>query len=195
MWPQQRLVGEMLVYCFVIVLLTGAFLTFFYTPSAEEVVYDGSYDLLKGIAMSTAYASVLDLSFDVRGGLFIRHLHQWSSVIFLVGVALRLTACRAFLQALPVIALLVLGALNTVVGYALTDDLFAGRILGEAPIAWWYGAHLLLAFVVAAALVLAWRRAGAQRPRALYFVVICLSLTLLAVLFPLNQIWLHGPSM
>ncbi|MER5421116.1 hypothetical protein [Streptosporangium roseum] len=63
----------------------------------------------------------------------------------------------------------------------------------EVPIPWWYGAHLLLALVVAAAPVVAWR-AGVPRPRVLHSVVICLNLTLPAVFFPLNEIWLHGPS-
>lgn len=190
---QKTLVGEMLVYCFVIVLLTGTFLAFFYTPS-DRVIYDGPFAPLLGIEMSGAYASTLQLSFEVRGGLIMRHLHQWSSLIFLVGIVLRMVLSRSFRQLLPGIALLALGALNLVVGYALTDDLFAGKLLGETPIPWWYGAHLLLALIVASALLVAWRRTGAQRPRILYFVAICLNLTLLAIFFPLNQIWLYGPS-
>ncbi|MGW5681596.1 hypothetical protein [Nonomuraea sp. NPDC003754] len=190
---QKTLVDEMLVYSFMIVLLTGAFLAFFYTPG-ERVIYDGSFAPLLGIEMSGAYASTLRLSFDVRGGLFMRHLHQWASLIFLVGIVLRALLSRTLRQMPPGVALLGLAALNLVVGYALTDDLYAGRIVGGLPIAWWYGAHLLLALVVASALVLAWRRTGVQRPRVLSFVVICLNLALLAFFFPLNQIWLSGPS-
>ncbi|ACZ87823.1 DUF4405 domain-containing protein [Streptosporangium roseum] len=110
---EKTLVNAMLVCCSVIVLLTGAFLAFFYTPSGR-VVYDGPYGPLPGIEMSGAYASALQLSFEVRGGLFIRQLHQWSSLIFLMGIVLRTILSRAFLQALPGIALLGLGALNEI---------------------------------------------------------------------------------
>ncbi len=34
----------------------------------REVVYNGSYPGLRGQLMSAAYASSLDISFDVRGG-------------------------------------------------------------------------------------------------------------------------------
>src|SRR4051794_10872502 len=62
------LLGEIALYSFIILLLTGTFLTFFFKPSMAEVIYDGSYDPLRGVSMSQAYASTLDISFDVRGG-------------------------------------------------------------------------------------------------------------------------------
>ena len=57
--------GEVALYSFVILLLSGAFLTLFFDPSMSEVVYDGAYAPLRGIEMSAAYASTLDISFDV----------------------------------------------------------------------------------------------------------------------------------
>ncbi len=62
------LLGEIALFSFVVLLLTGVFLTLFFDPSMKEVVYDGSYTALRGTEMSAAYASTLDISFDVRGG-------------------------------------------------------------------------------------------------------------------------------
>ena len=63
------LLGEIALYSFIVLLLTGTYLAFFFVPSLNEVQYEGSYRPLQGIHMSAAYASTLDLSFDIRGGL------------------------------------------------------------------------------------------------------------------------------
>src|SRR4051794_1867697 len=55
------LLGEIALYSFVVLLLTGIFLTLFYDPSMTEVKYNGSYVPLKDIEMSRAYASSLQL--------------------------------------------------------------------------------------------------------------------------------------
>ena len=73
------LLGEICLYSFVILLLSGTFLTFWFDPSMREVVYDGSYEPLKGLEMSAAYASTLDISFEVRGGLLMRQIHHWAA--------------------------------------------------------------------------------------------------------------------
>jgi ubiquinol-cytochrome c reductase cytochrome b subunit len=70
--------GEVALYTFVILLISGTFLTFFYDPSMAETHYEGSYLPLRGVEMSVAYASSLDISFDVRGGLFMRQIHHWA---------------------------------------------------------------------------------------------------------------------
>ncbi|MGW0072840.1 ubiquinol-cytochrome c reductase cytochrome b subunit, partial [Streptosporangium sandarakinum] len=72
------LLGEIALYSFIVLLLTGTFLTFFFKPSMGEVPYEGSYEPLKGIMMSEAYASTLHISFDVRGGLLMRQMHHWA---------------------------------------------------------------------------------------------------------------------
>ncbi|MGW0664894.1 ubiquinol-cytochrome c reductase cytochrome b subunit, partial [Streptodolium elevatio] len=72
------MLGEIALYSFIIILLTGVWLTLFFKPSMTEVVYDGSYVPLQGIHMSEAYASTLDISFDIRGGLAIRQIHHWA---------------------------------------------------------------------------------------------------------------------
>ena len=81
------MLGEIALYSFIVVLLTGVFLTLFFKPSMVEVIYDGSYVPLKGIKMSEAYASSLDISFDVRGGLLLRQMHHWSALIFVAAIA------------------------------------------------------------------------------------------------------------
>jgi ubiquinol-cytochrome c reductase cytochrome b subunit len=46
------MLGEVALYCFVVLLLTGTYLTFFFSPSANVVTYDGSYAPLHGLTMS-----------------------------------------------------------------------------------------------------------------------------------------------
>ncbi|OUC95254.1 hypothetical protein [Streptosporangium minutum] len=179
----KTLMSEMLVYCFVVVLLTGAFLAFFYTPS-DRVIYDGSYEPLRGVEMSAAYAAELPTRFEVRGGLLMQQLHRWSSLLFLVGTVLRAVPTRAFRQSSPWLALLGLGVLTMVAGHALAGDLTVGETLGDAPIPWWYGMHLLSALVTAATLVIAWRQTATRWPKRGYFVMACLGLTLASVVSP-----------
>ena len=77
------MVGEIAMYCFVILLLTGTYLALFYHASSAPVIYNGSYHPLDGVQMSEAYQSTLNLSFDVRGGLVMRQIHHWGAVVFL----------------------------------------------------------------------------------------------------------------
>src|SRR6058998_440274 len=63
------LLGEIALYSFVVLLLTGTFLALFFDPSMQEVTYHGSYTRLQGVEMSRAYETSLNISFDVRGGL------------------------------------------------------------------------------------------------------------------------------
>ncbi|MFG2248245.1 cytochrome bc complex cytochrome b subunit [Spirillospora sp. NPDC048823] len=128
------LVGEIAMYSFVIILLTGVFLTLFYKPSMQEVIYDGSYTRLQGVEMSEAYASTLKISFDVRGGLLVRQLHHWSTLIFMAAILVHLL--RHFftgsfrkpreLNWLIGIAMFMLVMLNGLFGYSLPDDLLSG---------------------------------------------------------------------
>src|SRR6516164_3258691 len=69
------MLGEIALWSFVILLLTGTFLALFFVPSAGEVVYHGSYTKLNGVTVSQAYQSTLNISFDIRGGLLIRQIH------------------------------------------------------------------------------------------------------------------------
>ena len=84
------LLGEIALYSFVILLLSGTYLTFWFDPSQREVIYEGSYAPLQGIEMSAAYASALDISFEVRGGLLMRQIHHWSALIFMAAIVVHL---------------------------------------------------------------------------------------------------------
>ncbi|MCW2680089.1 MAG: qcrB [Frankiales bacterium] len=128
------MLGEIAMYCFIILLLTGTYLSFFYTPSLSEVVYDGSYIPLKGVTMSQAYASTLDISFDVRGGLIMRQIHHWAALLFMASIAvhlMRVFFTGAFRKPRELnwvigVALLVLGIAEGFAGYSLPDDLLSG---------------------------------------------------------------------
>ena len=61
------MLGEIALWSFVVLLLTGTLLTLWYKPGMGETVYNGSYDQLRGVTMSEAYASTLNISFDIRG--------------------------------------------------------------------------------------------------------------------------------
>ncbi len=69
------MLGEIALYSFIILLISGVYLTLFFDPSLAEVTYNGAYEPLRGVEMSRAYATTLDISFEVRGGLFVRQIH------------------------------------------------------------------------------------------------------------------------
>src|SRR5664279_971238 len=83
------MLGEVALYSFIVILLSGTFLTFFFQASMVEVEYDGSYAPLKGIEMSAAMASTLDISFDIRGGLLMRQVHHWAALLFIAAIGLQ----------------------------------------------------------------------------------------------------------
>ncbi|MET7403424.1 cytochrome b N-terminal domain-containing protein [Dactylosporangium sp. NPDC005572] len=84
------LLGEIALYSFVVLAVTGTVLALLFDPSTEDVVYDGSYRPLQGTHMSAAYASTLDISFDVRGGLLMRQMHHWAALLFIAAVIVHL---------------------------------------------------------------------------------------------------------
>ncbi|MGH3471646.1 MAG: cytochrome b N-terminal domain-containing protein, partial [Nocardioidaceae bacterium] len=80
------MLGEIALWSFVVLLLTGVFLSLWFKPSMADINYQGSYQQLRGIHMSEAYASTLNLSFDVRGGLLMRQMHHWSAMLFIAAM-------------------------------------------------------------------------------------------------------------
>ena len=128
------MLGEIALWSFVVLLLTGVFLTFWYRPSMAEVTYMGSYDQLRGLHMSEAMASTLNISFDVRGGLLMRQMHHWAANIFIASMMIHLLrvyftgAFRKPRELNWVIGslLLLLGTLEGFTGYSLPDDLLSG---------------------------------------------------------------------
>lgn len=128
------LLGEVALYSFVLLVLTGTFLTFFYVASPQEVVYEGPYEPLQGERMSAAYESVLRLTFEVRAGLVMRQIHHWAALVFMAAVVahlLRVFFTGAFrrpreLTWIGGVALLLLGIVAGFTGYSLPDDLLSG---------------------------------------------------------------------
>jgi ubiquinol-cytochrome c reductase cytochrome b subunit len=152
------MLGEIALWSFVILLLTGTFLAFFFVPSAAPVVYHGSYTKLNGITMSQAYQSTLNISFDVRAGLLMRQIHHWAADLFMAALTihmLRVFFTGAYRKPREVnwligIVLFILGLLEGLFGYSLPDDQLSGAglrilegVLQGIPIVGTYGAFFL----------------------------------------------------
>jgi len=128
------MLGEAALYSFIVVLLSGVYLSLFFDPSMAETVYQGVYEKLRGVPMSMAYASSLDISFEVRGGLLIRQIHHWAALLFIFSMLIHMMrifftgAFRKPREANWVIGvlLLVLGMAEGFLGYSLPDDLLSG---------------------------------------------------------------------
>src|SRR5215207_1505930 len=128
------LVGEVALYSFIILLITGVFLTIWFKPSMAEIEYEGTYQLLRGLPMSEAYASTLSLSFDIRGGLLLRQMHHWAAALFVAAMlahSLRIFFTGAFRKPRELnwvigVGLLALGIFEGFFGYSLPDDLLSG---------------------------------------------------------------------
>jgi len=128
------MLGELALYSFVVLIVTGVYLTFFFNPSLEQTIYDGSYAPLRGVKMSVAYESTLDISFDVRAGMVMRQMHHWAAIIFIGAIVVHL--CRVFftgafrrpreLNWIVGCTLLILAILNGFAGYSLPDSWSSG---------------------------------------------------------------------
>jgi ubiquinol-cytochrome c reductase cytochrome b subunit len=134
------MLGEVAMYSMVVCLLTGAFLTSWFVPSAGQIAYDGSYIPLRGVMMSEAYASTLDISFDIRGGLIIRQIHHWAALLFIVAInvhMMRVFFTGAFRKPRELnwvigAQLSMLALVEGFAGYSLPDDLLSGTGLRAA---------------------------------------------------------------
>jgi ubiquinol-cytochrome c reductase cytochrome b subunit len=128
------MLGEIALWSFTVLLVTGVFLTFWFTPSMSESTYEGSYAQLRGVPMSDAYASTLHISFDVRGGLLVRQMHHWAAMVFIAAMfihLMRVFVTGAFRKPREITwvigaTMLLLGILEGFAGYSLPDDLLSG---------------------------------------------------------------------
>ena len=84
------MLGEIALWSFVVVLLSGTFLTFFFQASMVETHYYGAYVPMCGIPMSAAMESTLRISFDIRGGLLVRQIHHWAALVFVAGIGVHM---------------------------------------------------------------------------------------------------------
>ncbi|HET8927198.1 MAG TPA: ubiquinol-cytochrome c reductase cytochrome b subunit [Microbacterium sp.] len=129
------MLGEIALWSFVVVLLSGTFLTFFFQASMVETHYMGSYEPMKGVAMSAALESTLRLSFDIRGGLLVRQIHHWAALVFVAGIGvhmLRVFFTGAFRKPRELnwvigFILFILAMAEGFTGYSLPDDLLSGN--------------------------------------------------------------------
>lgn len=153
------LLGEVALYCFVLLVITGVYLTFFFDDSRSATIYHGPYKPLDGASMSRAYASVLHISFGVKAGLLIRQTHHWAADIFLAAIVLHLL--RVFftgafrkprdLTWLIGVSMLFTAFLEGYLGYSLVDDLLSGMGLAIG-----YSVALSLPFIGANLALLLW---------------------------------------
>ncbi|MFG3203537.1 cytochrome bc complex cytochrome b subunit [Streptomyces sp. NPDC048192] len=134
------LLGELALYSLLVLVLTGVWLTFFFHPDMTERPYTGSYLPLRGTMTSEAYASVLHISFDVRGGLLVRQMHHWAALVFVAAIGvhlLRIFLTGAFRRPREVnwtvgVTLFLFSLLEGFCGYSLPDDLLSGTGLRTA---------------------------------------------------------------
>jgi quinol---cytochrome-c reductase cytochrome b subunit len=153
------LLGEVALYCFVLLVATGIYLTFFFEDSTSPTVYHGPYKALDGATMSRAYASVLHLSLQVRAGLLIRQTHHWAANVFVAAIVLHLL--RVFftgafrkprdLTYLLGVSILFTALIEGYLGYSLVDDLLSGMGLAIG-----YSVALSIPFVGANLALLLW---------------------------------------
>src|SRR6201999_4328882 len=128
------LLGEIALYSFIVLLITGVYLTLFFDPSMTEVTYQGVYQPLRGVEMSRAYESALNITFDVRGGLFVRQIHHWAALLFVASMFVhmfRTYFTGAFRKPRETnwvigILLVLMGFMEGFTGYSLPDDLPSG---------------------------------------------------------------------
>ena len=128
------MLGEIALYSFLILVITGIYVAFFFTDSSAETIYHGAYVPLRGVHMSYAYESTLNLSFQVRGGLVVRQMHHWAAIVFIAAIGAHM--CRifftgAFRKPREInwtigLGLLTMALLNGFLGYSLPDDLLSG---------------------------------------------------------------------
>ena len=129
------MLGEIALWSFVVVFLSGVFLTFFFQASMVPTHYDGAYVPMRGMEMSVALDSTLRLSFDIRGGLLVRQIHHWAALIFVAGIGvhmLRVFFTGSFrkpreLNWVVGFVLFVLAMAEGFTGYSLPDDLLSGN--------------------------------------------------------------------
>jgi len=153
------LLGEIALYAFLVLVGTGVYLALFFDPSTAKMVYDGSYEPLRGLEVTQAYRSVVDLSFEVKAGLLIRQTHHWAANVFIAALVihlLRVFFTGAFRKPRTLtyyigITLLALSLLEGFLGYSLPDDLLSGMGLAIA-----YSVALAIPVVGANLAMLVW---------------------------------------
>lgn len=128
------LIGEVATISFAVLVATGIFLTLFYRASVDPVTYTGSNEFFTGVELPAAFESVIRLSYDVPGGLFVRRVHRVASHLFIASIVLhmlRIIMTGAFRKPRELnyhigIGLLTLALAEGFLGYSLPYDSLAG---------------------------------------------------------------------
>ena len=153
------LLGEVALYSFVVLVLSGIYLTLFFEPSLVQVHYHGPYVPLQGREMSEAYKSAVDISYQVKAGLLIRQTHHWAADVFVAAIVLhllRIFFTGAFRKPRDLtyyvgVTMLGLALLEGYLGYSMVDDLLSGMGLAIG-----YGVVMSIPFVGANLAQLIW---------------------------------------
>jgi cytochrome b-561 len=132
------LLGEVALFCFVVLVLTGIFLGMFFEPSTSKVPYEGSVKMFQGDSLPASYVSVLYITYDIPFGMLLRRMHHWAAHLFVASIGLHML--RVFFTGAyrnprepnwvvgTTLALLAMFAAYT--GYALPFDEFASTATG-----------------------------------------------------------------
>ena len=128
------MLGEICLYAFVALLLTGTYLAFLFNDSNLPTIYHGPYASLVGRWVPASYASVLDISFSTKLGLLIRQMHHWAALVFIGAIVfhmMRIFFTGAFRKPREMnwmvgITLLLLALGEGFCGYSLPGDLLSG---------------------------------------------------------------------
>jgi ubiquinol-cytochrome c reductase cytochrome b subunit len=128
------LLGEVALYAFIVLVMTGVYLTLFFKPSLTQVHYHGGYAPLQGREMSEAYQSTVDISLRVKAGLLIRQTHHWAADFFVGAIVLhllRIFFTGAFRKPRDLtyyigLTMLATALLEGYLGYSMVDDLLSG---------------------------------------------------------------------
>ena len=131
------LLGEVALYSFIVLIISGVFLTMHFVPSMAHIYYpeDALPETMQGVYMSEAMASTTYMSFHVRGGLLMRQIHHWAALLFMAAIVvhmMRVFFTGAFrkpreMNYLIGFTLLLLGLLAGLTGYSLPDDVLSGN--------------------------------------------------------------------
>lgn len=129
------MLGEVALYSFIVLLLSGVILTAFFVPSMDIVTYDGKLPQFQGQEMSKAFESTLYMSFEVPGGLLMRQIHHWAALIFTASIVThmaRIFFTGAFRKPREInwligFTLMILSLAAGFTGYSLPDDVLSGN--------------------------------------------------------------------
>src|SRR3954471_20869048 len=133
------LLGEITLYAFVGLLLSGIYLALFFSPSTAAVVYHGPDRSFEGRPLPEAFVSVMRLSLEVPFGLVVRRFHHFAAHLFIASMivhAARVFFTGAFRRPREItwwlgLTMLAVALLNGFTGYAIPFDMRGGAAIRQ----------------------------------------------------------------